>query len=210
MAEELTISFDEFPIMRALRQPSRARDVFEQEYRRAGRRVGKVLEGRMREVIQSGHMPANAGLTADLKGSSKPLVGPGPGARLFKAITSEVRGSLDDMTISVGVMRTHEEANVARIVHEGTRPFTVTPRMAALFRAIAAFTAGRAVTLRSERAQQIAEYARKPIAPLRVGSRLVIPPRPFAKVVLEASSTRDLVLDEYRAAMLRALNRLSS
>lgn len=214
----ITVNITEFPIVKAMRNPGKAGTVFHQEFRRAGRRIGKVLEKEMRKVIAAGISPANAGLTVDLKGSSKPLAG--PGGRLFKAITSTVGGDLGDgrtrrggggnMFIAVGVMRTHEAANVAKLVHDGSRPFTVTPKMAGLFRAISAATMGHAVSLRSERANQIASHARKPIQPLRVGTTLQIPPRPFAKVVLEASTTPDLILDEFRAAMLKAMKRLSA
>ena len=215
---KITVDITEFAIVRSMREPGKAGTVFHQEFRKAGRRVGNVLERDMRRVIRSGMPPAQAGFTSDVKGSSKPLAG--PGGRLFKAITSEVGGELGDgrtrrggggdLTIAVGVMRTHEAANVAKIVHEGSKTFTVTPRMAGLFRAISAASMGKAVALRSERAHQILANIQKPIAPLRVGTQLMIPPRQFAKVVLEASSTPDLILDEFRAAMVRALKRLAA
>ena len=214
MAEEAVISVElkEFPAMKSLGDFPKVQKAISREYSIAGRRVGIVLAKEMRAVIRGGHMPDNHPVTVAFKrGSSKPLAG--TTGRLFKAITYKVSGVSDrNNVVLVGVMRSNGAANVARIVHEGTK-IKVTPRMSLLFKAVLSAARGKGA-VRSARGQELLndfdDATGGMIAPFRVGTTLIIPPRPFAKVVLENPKTRRLITREYSKALERAVAKLTA
>lgn len=152
---------------------------------RAYKRLGLILTARMRRKIRGGVPPANRPMTVALKGSSKPLADSG---RLFKSITWKVEGTGIEKSLRVGVIKTSDEgANVAKIVHNGAT-IVVTPKMAKLFSVISSATMGRPVSLYG-RAEAMARRAKGPVYPMRVGTTITIPPRPFALMTLKDPKT---------------------
>lgn len=153
---------------------------------RTYRRLGLILSARMRRKIRGGVPPKNSPLTIALKGSSKPLADKG---RLFKSITWKIEGTGTTRQLRVGVIRTDDEgANVAKIVHEGAR-IVVTPKMSRLFSLVSSYTLGRPTPTLHGRALELATRAKGVVYPMRVGSVIVIPPRPFARMVLTDPAT---------------------
>ena len=205
----VTVELKEFPILKALGSFGKVKKALAKEYGIAGRRVGINLAKEMRKVIRSGMAPPNSKLTIGFKGGkSKPLVGATP-SRLFKAVTYKVSGVSDrNNVILVGVMRMHGMANVAKIVHEGAS-ITVSKRMSLLFRTVIAASRGKG-TVRSVRGQELLEeFKDNNVNAPNPGTELIIPPRPFAKVVMQSPKTRVLIINEYKAALARAIHALS-
>ena len=176
-----------FPIVVAMGSSEKVRAALDTEFKKAGRRSGQKIAALMRRKIRGGVSPANAKMTTDSQGATKPLADRG---RLFKAVTfTSSGGSFGDMEIRVGVMRTHAMANVAKIVHDG-RTQTVTRRMSLMFRMLWLASIGRPVSLRSERAQQLLASSKGRFSPLKEGEQLVHPSRPFALLTLTDPRTK--------------------
>lgn len=201
MSETISVNLKWFPIVKALRSPNKYRSHLQTEYSRAGRIVGMKVAAVMRKKIRSGSFAPNAGMTKDMKGSSKPLVDEG---RLFKAITWVSNATIKGPVISVGVMRASDAANVAMIVSKGAT-IVVTPRMSGLFKALHAASTGKKMTLKSERANELLAKSKGVIPALQVGTTLIIPPRSFALETLKDPIVATIIEKEFSTAVLRAL-----
>lgn len=207
MALSVEVKIKLFPAMKLLTNPSKVRAAIKKHYARAAKIVGMAISANMRKVIQAGVAPVNRPFTASIKGSTKPLVGAGPGARLWKSITYKVAGGFST-TVYVGVMRTHAKANVARIVHEGAS-ITVTPRMALLFKVLHNITVNGKGKATSPRAQELLADAKGPIPALKVGTVLTMPPRKFATLTYNDPKTRHIVEATYTQALQAAMKELT-
>lgn len=205
---EIKVTLKWFPIAKNLQNPARARALLKEEFERAGEVVGMTLERNMRRVIQAGRFQPNAPMTVALKGSSKPLIGPGE-PRLWKAITHKVQATPNGASIHVGVMRTHREANIARIVTEG-RVVTVTRRMEIMFRVLRSIQLGYGGALTSERARQLFNESKGQFPVLQEGSTFAIPARNFGLVVLRDPETKRVAEREFSQAVMNALKRLKA
>lgn len=169
---------------------------------RTYKRLGLILSARMRRKIRSGVPPKNAPLTVALKGSSKPLADSG---RLFKSITWKIENEGGPLRqLRVGVIKTDDEtANIAKVVHNGAR-IVVTPKMSRLFSIVSRATTGGSVPSLHGRALKLVSRAKGPVFPMRVGSVITIPPRPFAKMVLTDPATPKDVRRIFLAELDRA------
>lgn len=130
----------------------------------------------IRKRITAGDYAANAAMTVEIKGSSKPLVDSG---RLFQSVTHR---RLAPSVYFVGVLRTSKAYNMALIVHEGAE-VPVTAKMEAMFFMLWLVTTGKMniSDLKSERAKALARKARKSggvILPIK-GGWIHIPARRF-------------------------------
>ena len=105
-------------------------------------------------------------------------------------------------------MRSSGAANVARIVHDGAK-ITVTPRMSLLFKVVLAAAQGRGQVKSARGRELLDKFNDAPIGPPTVGTILTIPPRPFALMVLTDPGTRTIIVNEYTAAMKRAMAELA-
>lgn len=184
--------------------PDKFRAQLRKELSKAGRLAGLKIKAIMRQKIREGIAPKNADMTKDIKGSTKSLVDTG---RLFKAITSQSGGSLDDFEIRVGVKRSNEAANIAKIVHDGNVQ-TITRKQEVLFKMLWLASVGRRVTLRSERGRQILAQAKGVIAPLKEGQVVVIPPRPFGLITLRDPRVKQIVNEEFNLALAETFKKL--
>jgi len=199
--DSFEISIDFTALAKSFMAGSSFSTLVENENERAGDICALKLAALMRSVISGGVDPANSPSTKQLKGSTKSLVDFG---RLFKSVTgSSVVGSGHSTTITVGVMRTAATANVARIVHEGTQQ-TVTFKQALLFRVLWLASIGRKVNIRSERGRVLLAQSKGKFVPLKVGTVLVVPPRPFALQTLNDPRTKAIVESEFKSALKRA------
>lgn len=205
---DIKVTLKWYPIVKNMQNPARVRAALKAEFKIAGAIVGMALEREMRKAIERGIGPANRPMTVALKGSSKPLVGPGE-PRLFKAITHKVQPTSRGGQVHVGVMRTHKEANVARIVAEG-RIITVTRRMAIMFKVLRSIQLGYGGAATSERAQQLLNESRGQFPMLSEGETMAIPARNFGLVVLRDPNTKRLVERTYSQAVIDALKKLKA
>lgn len=167
----------------------------------AGKRVGKEVQSQMRRKINSNMPPPNAPMTKVFN-SRKTLI---ETRAMARAISYKVRGRMSNMTISVGIETSHPRAQVASIVHDGRR-IVVTNRMSRLFHMLFLATSfpGR-VRITSARGQELLSKARGVVYPLKVGTVLVIPPRPFARSVLEDRRLPGIVQNEFNLAFERTI-----
>lgn len=204
MSDAIVIDIKWGKIATVLASATKLAAITEREFKVAARRSGLQIAALMRSKIQGGVPPPNAAMTAQMKGSTKPLVDSG---RLFKAITSEVESDYLGQDILVGVKRSHEAANVASVVHDGRRQ-RVTRKMAMLFRVLWMASRGRPIVVRSPRGQRLLAASKGIIPPLREGSTLVVPPRPFALLTLQDPRVRGIVELEYREALRRAWDKV--
>ena len=194
--------------MKSLGSYAKVKRILKKNYGIAGRRVGITLAKEMRKAIRGGKFEPNSRFTIAFKGSTKPLAG--PHGRLFKAITYKVKGVSDlNNAILIGVMKENTFANIAKAVHDGAK-IKVKARMSMLFKAVLAAARGRGM-VRSRRGLELLHRFRDDatISAPRVGSELIIPPRPFAKVVAESSKTKELIAAEYRKALARIVAELA-
>lgn len=176
--------------LKAMLNPGVAGKRMEEAIRRATQFNALLVQKEVRKRISDGAYTPNAQLTILIKGSSKPLIGPGDD-ELFKAITHQM---VSPTVAFVGVLRTARDAsgkplvNVAEIVHEGME-IAVTQKMRNLFILLAKATRGEVppsqLTGRAlEIYQQIA--GRGVVYPLRASTTtIVIPRRPFIRSVFE-------------------------
>jgi len=155
---------------------------------------------KMRQVIQSGGLKANAPLTMALKGSTKPLVA---GGDLFQSITVQ---QVNEDEQFVGVLRTEGDFNLVAILHEGTT-IPVTPAMRWMFLLLAKASEGTMDPSKLEgRASELfAQF--QGWKPLAAGTTtIVIPERPFVRITFEAPDLIALCKANWAAACQAALN----
>ena len=174
--------------------------------RRANTYLCLYIVKQIRREIQGGGYEKNAELTTLLKGSTKPLVGPGD-AELFKAITKEI---VNDFSAFVGVLRSEKSAsgedlvNIAEVVHEGST-ITVTEAMRGMFIAMAAASRGDMPESKLEgRALELYNQlkGRGEIYPLKADTTAItIPARPFVRKVFEDPEVMKRVQDTWAHAM---------
>jgi len=207
MADEtIEVKLKWFPIVSVLKSPNTFKTKLEAEYARAGKIVGLKIAALMRKKIRERkNYEKNAGMTIDMKGSSKPLVDSG---RLFKAVTFTSVSSLKGPSVTVGVFRTSDAANVARIVSAGAT-IVVTPKMSRLFKALHAASMGRGGSIKSERGNELLAKSKGTIPALNVGTTLVIPPRNFALATLKDPALAVIVEKEFSEALGRALAKMA-
>lgn len=115
MAVEITLTGAWKAFTEAL-DPVVFRQRLERNLLRAGERIGRQAQARVRRAIRAGDFAPNSPITVILKGSSKPLVDTGA---LFQSITFD---QPDPWTVRVGVLRARageKQVNIAAILHEG-------------------------------------------------------------------------------------------
>ena len=143
---------------------------------RALKRAGYEYRAEVRRRIKKAEYEENSSLTTLLKGSSLPLVNHGD---LLQSISvSQERWN----EVVVGVLRTHEKANVAAILHSGAT-IRVTKKMRTYFATILKVT------------------------PPKVGRVLRIPARPFLTKPLEDSGVKSAIMDVIDSALKRSLEK---
>lgn len=197
----IEVVMTEFPIITAFTKPAKFRAALKMHYNRAALIVGQSIAGMMRQEIRAGVAPPNAPMTTQMKGSTKPLV---DRFQLGKAITHKVSGEYNQI-VSIGVMRTHASANVALLVHNGTK-ITVTPKMSMLFKILNQASRGRRAKVTSARGQQLLQASKGEIPALKEGTVLTIPPRPFVAHVAANPALGEMVKQRYTDAMKRAID----
>lgn len=173
------------------------------EFNRAAFVVGSKTAATMRKVVSGGVDPVNSQFTSQVKGSTKQLVDSG---RLFKAITHRVTKGSGGLpgAIHVGVVRSSPRANVAVIVHRGAK-IRVTRRMQLLFGVLSAISLGKSRKLTSPRAEELASKPGAFYFPLREGTEITVPPRPFAAITFADPRIRAMAQREFALALRRAV-----
>ena len=203
MSGVISVKFDLFPSALRLMSPSKTQSRLRKEFSRAAFIVGSSTSAKMRKVIAGGVEPSQAKFTEMIKGSTKTLFDIG---RMSKAITwlVEKGGGGIPRAIHIGVMRKSKFANVAIIVHKGAK-ITVTKRMQILFGVLAAITRGKTRKLTSPRAEELASRKSARFVPLREGTEIIIPGRPFAAITFADPSIGARVNREFSKALWRAV-----
>lgn len=211
--------------LRAALKPGAFTKRLQEEVARATEFNAMLVSREMREAIKSGVDPANAALTAAIKGSDKPLIDKGA---LWKAITSK---KLTWQTGFAGLLRGRRGAdgeliNVGAVLHEGAS-MRVTEAMRGLFLALANASrsgdasklTGRALELweRTKSAKGPAgrdakgRFTRgtvsagfwKPLAPETTA--IVIPSRPWIEIAMKTPGLRAKLKRNWEAAVQRAI-----
>lgn len=202
MTTAITVDLKLTPVALRLLNPAKGKSRLARELHRASFTVGSKIASRMRGVISGGVPPPQAEFTKMIKGSTKTLFDE---ARMYKAITWKVSktGGLPS-AIHVGILRSSREANVAVVVHRGAK-IRVTKRMAILFGVLSAISQGKSRRLTSRRAEELASRKSATFLPLREGTEIVIPSRPFAAITFADPAIRSMVNKEFSKAMWRAL-----
>ena len=191
----------------ALIDPARFEGALKKNVGRATEWNARLVAKEMRARITAGKYTGNADLTMVLKGSEKPLAGR-EGA-LFQAIT-HVRDT--PFRAFAGVIRRREGdveiTDIAVTIHEGVT-MQVTPAMRWMFESLARATEGRLdpSQLRGRAAEifeELPEGTR--IYPLKdTTDSIVIPPRPFMRLVFEDGAMLAKVRRNWTAAVDAAL-----
>lgn len=176
-----------------------------------------VMRKRVREYIKYGVATADgqggvAPLTAMIKGGKKPIVGT-PGADLFNSITHQ---AVDWKTALVGAMRTSGTANVAKIVHEGAA-VRVTEKMRHMFWLLWMVDRGKIPSEQLQgRAREIYEMAgakrskNRFFLPIKPDTKvIVIPSRPYLRVVFESQDAHDEVMKNWSDAFQQMITELA-
>lgn len=164
-------------------------------------RAALMMQKRVRASIRGGKYTPNAALTTMIKGKGKkPLV---DGGDLFQAI-AVVKKSWS--TFFVGVVRTHDQYNIAVAIHDG-RKVAVTDKMRKLFWVLwLASTGSIDPSSLSGRAAELWERAPGGWKPLRPSTtHIVIPPRRFIMRVFERKAAKALIEKRWRNAIKRAI-----
>lgn len=179
------------------------RGKIESEMKRATRTNAFMVRREIRENLRSGSHARNAPLTVFIKKSTKPLIGPGPGAQLFQSIHFRSQSAF---RAEIGVLKGDENANIAMIVHEGTT-IPVTNAMRGMFAALQSVSEGKREpgSLRG-RAQEL--YARRPQGwkALKPSTTMIrIPARPFLREVIERDDLNNAVARNWLAAAAAAI-----
>lgn len=170
----------------------------------ATRRNGLLAVRMIRQSIKKGNFEANAALTVDIKGSSKPLVDKGG---LFQSVTSKMQG---DRSVFAGVLQTDELYNIAVALHDGAS-VTVTPKMRNMFKAL--WWASIGTIDPGELKGAAAElWERKPGGwlPLRENTvAILIPGRPFIEGVFNDRVLIDKAIENWQRALSLAFKEMS-
>lgn len=176
------------------------------ELRKATRLNGLEAKATIRRMIRKGgHFAANALLTREIKGSSKPLVDFGSG--LFQAVTSETQ---TDTSVFVGVQQKSDFYDIARAIHEG-RVISVTPKMRAMFQVLWLASIGKLdPSTLDGRAAEL--WKRKPGGwfPLKKSTvAIVLPPRPFVEVAFDDPKLQQKVVSNWQRAISNVLREVA-
>lgn len=169
---------------------------------RAVRLNAKAAEAAMRKTLTNGMLPGQSGLQAYIKGSTKPGV---DHADLFSAITSNKQKQI--MTYFVGVLRTNENFNVAKIVHNG-ETINVTPKMRGMFFALWSVDKGYlSASKLTGRAAELYERRKGEWFPLKESTtEIIIPERPFVTITFQNQKLKSLILRNFTRASQLALS----
>lgn len=170
--------------------------------RRANKINGLLAERSIRQVINKGDFKPNAQLTAEIKGSTRPLIDTGD---MRAAVTSK---TVDDFTVFAGVLRTNENYNVAVTVHEGTE-IEVTPKMRTMFWALWLKSRFRPDLVLSGRAAELWDRFKGPWRRL-TGDVIVIPSRPFIRYGFADPELHRLTQRNWERAIQAAIRELAS
>lgn len=120
---------------------TKSHKVIRRHIQRASSLNGEVIVQKLRKHLENGKFAANAELTKELKGSSKPLVGRETGAQLRNSMTYKVYGK-HQQNVFVGIQRTHGFYNIAYFIHEGGA-INVTDAMRNMFKFLWLASQGR-------------------------------------------------------------------
>lgn len=187
---------------------------------RAGERIGRQAQARIRRSIRAGDYAPNSPVTVILKGSSKPLVDTGA---LFQSITFD---QPNPWTVRVGVLRKsagEKQVNIAAVLHEGaTIDVGAHPQVRAKVWAMIRERLGSAGKLKGAQKGAVisasamigmkpmtpgrkralnAFFASKPKAPSSGKKVWVIPARPFLVQPLDDPSFTKFVVREWGDAV---------
>lgn len=182
--------------------PQRFRRLSRKHLRKATERNGLEAVATIRRTIRKGgSFAANAMLTKEIKGSSKPLVDSGSG--LFQAVTSKID---TDTSVFVGVLQTDGFYNIAKAIHDGV-VIPVTPKMRQMFKALWWASIGNLDP--SELDGRAAElWKRKPGGwfPLKDSTvAIVLPPRPFVELAFADPALKKKARANWERAMNSAI-----
>lgn len=196
----------EWERFKAAIDPLRFRRVARKHLRKATERNGLEAVATIRRMIRKGgNFAANAVLTREIKGSSKPLVDTGSG--LFQAITSKVE---TDTSVFIGVLQVDEFYNIAEAIHDG-RVISVTPKMRQMFQALWWASIGNLDP--GELHGRAAElWKRKPGGwyPLKESTTaIVFPPRRFIDLAFKDPKLNRKVRDNWEQAISNAIRELA-
>lgn len=174
--------------------------------RKATKLNGLKAVAKIRAFIRQGdRYEANAELTKEIKGSSKPLVD--KGHNLFQAVSHKV---LDDYSVFVGVNFVDDFYGIAEALHNGVT-IPVKPAMRAMFRAL--FWASQGTIDPSTLTGAAAElWKRKPGGwyPLAEDTKAItIPPRPFIREALEDAELKREVRQNWVNAVNAAIREVA-
>lgn len=176
------------------------------ELRKATRRNGLEAKATIRRMIRAGgNFAANALLTREIKGSSKPLVDFGSG--LFQAITSQTQTAT---SVFIGVQQTSEFFNIAEALHDG-RVIPVTPKMRLMFQVLYSASIGTLdPSTLTGRAAEL--WRRKPGGwlPLKDNTvAIVLPPRPFIDLAFKDDKLKQKVIANWQQAISNVLREIA-
>lgn len=153
---------------------------------------GWYLKGEIKKNIKSqkyGDHAPNRPLTLLLKKGNTPLVEKGKEGFLQTSISFE---TLSANSMEIGVKKGHSMARIIEALHDGAT-IHVTDHMRGMFQVLADVSSGRkSASVLKGRALELYEAAPgvdwHPLLPST--TRIVIPPRPFLREVLEAESVQ--------------------
>jgi hypothetical protein len=157
----------------------------------------------IRNAIKKGDLASNSALTADIKGSNKPLVDRGD---LFGAIAKKQMGA---RAVFAGVLQEHDSYSIAETLHEG-RVIRVTPAMRTLFRVL--WMASEGTLSPSKLTGRAADLWKRmpggwvPLSKSTVA--ITIPSRPFIREAFENPELKDKVIASWQRAIVTALREM--
>jgi len=181
--------------------PKKMDATLKKHLRRASGLNGLVAVKEARKVIQSGTgLDRNAALTVAIKGENKP--GVGLTGELFRAITHKV---IKDTEVFVGVLRTDEDFNIAKIVHEGVT-IPVTPAMRGMFFYLWKTSIGDMEPSElTGRAAELWEHNQTWYPLKESTTAIVIPSRPFMDLAFKVSGLKKKVEGNWTMALRAAM-----
>ena len=171
----------------------------------ATRRNGLLAVKAIRNAIRQGDgFEANAALTIDIKGSSKPLVDKGG---LFQAATSK---QVDQKTVFAGVLQTDDLFNIAETLHEG-RAIKVTSKMRNMFKALWWASIGNIDSGELTGAAALLwERKEGGWLPLRENTvAIIIPPRRFIEAAFADPNLKTRARENWQKALASAFRELA-
>jgi hypothetical protein len=190
-----------FKRLEMLLKPGRFQAALQKNMGQALAMNGLVAVKAIRKTIKEGVDPPNAGLTKFIKGSSKPLI---DNADLWRAVTWK---KVEPLAIFVGVLRTNDSFNVAKIVHDGAS-VRVTDKMRAMFFALWLASEGKLDPNKLKgRAAELWARRSGGWKPLGSGKgTITIPSRPFIEITFADASMKKKMAKNLSAAAARALH----